>query len=843
MIGMFVKKRLSYIRILALALLLNSCVRVDDGMVVPDSLPYSFEKIADNTIYSEESYLNTYYDSTSKCDHLECFYTFPDSALHQDLIKAYCLFTKGNPIFDQDQITFKYSDYKDAERILRLPIRKDFNRNGNGDESFLVFYRDSIRLQIHDHKIESNIPYYTHTFTREDGHLVFFLGYWQPDDNTRYLMLRKSNRLVWEKSKSVDTNFFIDPGRNIIKAQPFGVAYLPINIPLENYDYYDEYLYCQNGISKNRHDYNGLTDYNSYLFKMDKDLNILWLDTLYKAGSPENVLFLYKQASGDVLVGYQDYSGNNNCNIFKYDGRTGIKNITDTIKFHPEQEQYTIYLNDSIYIIQKNLVKIYNENFKLLSEGDFPAPIVLIYSHIGLHEVLPIFKRARPKVDINHNGSLDFLLTIGRNQLAFIDGKDFEILAATQPFENALKYCVSRNQNADCNVTVIDGLRTITYGITETPFETMIKPHLTLALIFLLAILGIPPLGYSIYKIIYFRKLYSILSSGSDTQGIAIIKKVVNGNYKTYKTNSNFKQIINSHDTQGQRYEIPAQLMELARTAANEGKDKTFELNYGKDAGKYLIAHISMMRFLGRISYCVLTIVDTTDMVKSEVLSLAISIAHDAKNELSEVQTRFENLMYAVKEGGELDNQWLEKSEEKISQSIYEVSGTLKKLLFAGDMPKTQYVESSLKELIDNWIELRGGRYRRRNIELSNHVDPGLPPISIDSRHMGFLFQCACDNSSNAIPKETDDGSIEFHSEQADGLIILNITDNGKGIPEEELQKINSGYNTSKSEAGGLGMKIIKRVCEAHNAEYIMSSIPENGATLSIQFDITKKEQ
>lgn len=77
----------------------------------------------------------------------------------------------------------------------------------------------------------------------------------------------------------------------------------------------------------------------------------------------------------------------------------------------------------------------------------------------------------------------------------------------------------------------------------------------------------------------------------------------------------------------------------------------------------------------------------------------------------------------------------------------------------------------------------------------------------------------------NAVNHTDDSKKVSVSLARTDGHVRLEVTDYGKGIPEEELPNIWDRYYTARSRknkeaVSGLGLSIAKEILTAHKARY-----------------------
>lgn len=118
---------------------------------------------------------------------------------------------------------------------------------------------------------------------------------------------------------------------------------------------------------------------------------------------------------------------------------------------------------------------------------------------------------------------------------------------------------------------------------------------------------------------------------------------------------------------------------------------------------------------------------------------------------------------------------------------------------------------------------------------------PGLPEISADRER---LEQVLINILSNSVKYTPDGGKINVKASKCDNNIEIEISDNGIGIPKEDLSRIFERFyrveksRTSETGGTGLGLAIAKEIVEAHSGSIRIDSEFEKGTTVIITLPI-----
>ena len=218
-----------------------------------------------------------------------------------------------------------------------------------------------------------------------------------------------------------------------------------------------------------------------------------------------------------------------------------------------------------------------------------------------------------------------------------------------------------------------------------------------------------------------------------------------------------------------------------------------------------------------------------TDKAK---LLLLRGIAHDLLTPVSQLQMNLATLQKRLKTSEH------EELLKDISLSLRRVAGVasqVKSLKPTGTGETTDLIKeasSEVKALAESDL------LRSKNIKLdfqASHTSL-LSPFSKTeiSRLLSNLIRNSVDASGDG-----DKISISVTSKDASGL--LTVSDNGKGIPKSAQPKVFEPEFTLKPGTGtGLGLAVVKYICDSRSAKIDLSSELNRGTTISIQFPLVR---
>lgn len=152
---------------------------------------------------------------------------------------------------------------------------------------------------------------------------------------------------------------------------------------------------------------------------------------------------------------------------------------------------------------------------------------------------------------------------------------------------------------------------------------------------------------------------------------------------------------------------------------------------------------------------------------------------------------------------------------------------------FARDLPARR-VPADLNALLQNALALRSRPLRSANIAVRLDLDPRLPLVEGQPGPLGLAFMSLLLNAEEAMARAFGEGVLHVHtSSPREGVVRVEIADDGPGIPEEIQGRLFQPFVSTKGERGtGLGLTLARHVVEAHGGRiWFVTETGERGSS------------
>jgi signal transduction histidine kinase len=123
----------------------------------------------------------------------------------------------------------------------------------------------------------------------------------------------------------------------------------------------------------------------------------------------------------------------------------------------------------------------------------------------------------------------------------------------------------------------------------------------------------------------------------------------------------------------------------------------------------------------------------------------------------------------------------------------------------------------------------------KKKINIKKQFQQNVPLVLGDREKLTEAFSNIIENGLEAI---SSTGILSLNLGHKDQYIIINISDSGIGIPNNDLNDIFRPFYTSKMTGAGMGLALAKHIVSQHGGEIAVSSIPGESTTVTISLPV-----
>jgi signal transduction histidine kinase len=222
----------------------------------------------------------------------------------------------------------------------------------------------------------------------------------------------------------------------------------------------------------------------------------------------------------------------------------------------------------------------------------------------------------------------------------------------------------------------------------------------------------------------------------------------------------------------------------------------------------------------------------------SSIGTLAAGIAHQLNNPLNNISTSSQILLEELRS---LDPEFMKKLLGNIESESQRAKEIVQGLLEFSRERNFNLVRENLYNVVQKTVRLVSSQVPG-SIELLLDV-PADIEVMMDPQRIQEALLNLIINAVHAI--SPDPGTIIIEARREMDVVVLKVTDTGKGIAEDVRSRIFDPFFTTKGESGGtgLGLAIVYGIVEKHGGRISVESRKGAGTSFSIRFPTQAAEQ
>jgi signal transduction histidine kinase len=208
---------------------------------------------------------------------------------------------------------------------------------------------------------------------------------------------------------------------------------------------------------------------------------------------------------------------------------------------------------------------------------------------------------------------------------------------------------------------------------------------------------------------------------------------------------------------------------------------------------------------------------------------LAAGIAHEVGNPLTSISSLVQMLQRRDADS------YTQQKLTLVSGQLQRIQTTLRELINFSRPANGERTRTALADVIDEALNIAKYYKRTKGRIIQRHVPPDLPPL-LGVRDQ--LIQVFLNLVLNAIDATDKGGHIELRATRHDGMVHVEISDDGPGIPPGQAARLFQPYFTTKNHGTGLGLFVTRKLVAEHGGTVDFFSRPGEGTVFRVELPL-----
>lgn len=226
---------------------------------------------------------------------------------------------------------------------------------------------------------------------------------------------------------------------------------------------------------------------------------------------------------------------------------------------------------------------------------------------------------------------------------------------------------------------------------------------------------------------------------------------------------------------------------------------------------------------------------------------IARRIAHEIKNPLTPIQLSAERLRRKYRDEVGSDPEVFEQCTETIIRQVGDIGRMIDEFSSFARMPAPVFNDEKLENIAKQALVLQ----QVANPEITYKTEFPRTPVVLrcDGRQLSQVLTNLLLNAAQAIEgrivengADLPGGEITLAILMDEDDLVLEVSDNGCGLPESDRNRLVEPYVSSKAKGTGLGLAIVAKVMDDHDGKLILSDRTGGGARIRLVFPVAEAE-
>ena len=218
---------------------------------------------------------------------------------------------------------------------------------------------------------------------------------------------------------------------------------------------------------------------------------------------------------------------------------------------------------------------------------------------------------------------------------------------------------------------------------------------------------------------------------------------------------------------------------------------------------------------------------------------LTANVGHEVKNPINAMVVHLE-LLRGKLAAGPFERESAQKHVDILADEMHRLDRVVETLADFSRPMELDLREHDLRRVVEQTLELAGAELKEHGVRVE--LESSVPvPVRVDAELMRQALLNLLLNAMQAMPSE---GVVHVTVRRDHRLAIVEIADNGMGIPAPLLPRIFDLYFTTKAKGSGIGLAMTYRILQLHGGAMKVRSnadpaSPERGTTFTLNIPLS----
>jgi signal transduction histidine kinase len=220
--------------------------------------------------------------------------------------------------------------------------------------------------------------------------------------------------------------------------------------------------------------------------------------------------------------------------------------------------------------------------------------------------------------------------------------------------------------------------------------------------------------------------------------------------------------------------------------------------------------------------------------------SLTANVGHEVKNPINAMVVHLE-LLRSKLATGPLERESAQKHVDILADEMHRLDRVVQTLADFSRPMELELREHDLRRVVEQTIELAAAEFTEHGVAIENDTAAGPVMVRVDAE---LLRQALLNLLLNAMQAMPEGGIVRVAVRRDQRIAVVEIADNGVGIPMNLLPRIFDLYFTTKPKGSGIGLAMTYRIVKLHGGTMDVRSeaepnSPKRGTTITLRIPVS----